>query len=136
MSTTKKAAAKRGKKGETFSAERSYARLTTGAAVRIARELQEMTQVQLAEAADVPQSAISAIENNKEPLGIERAKKLALALRVHPAVLAFPDWEVRSVRVVRVRPDARMVTVRERQRPAVKGSRSTRVKRSDDAIHA
>ena len=35
---------------------------------------------------------ISAIENNRINLGVERAKVLARALNVHPAVLLFPGW--------------------------------------------
>lgn len=42
----------------------------------------------------MPQSTISAIENDTINLGIERAKTLALALQCHPAVLVFPGWDV------------------------------------------
>ena len=47
-----------------------------------------------ARGAVVPQSTISAIENDRVSLGVERAKTLARALRCHPAVLVFPGWEV------------------------------------------
>lgn len=40
----------------------------------------------------MPQSTISAIENDTINRGIERAK--TLALRCHPAVLVFPGWDV------------------------------------------
>lgn len=40
----------------------------------------------------MPQSTISAIENDTINLGIERAK--TLALQCHPAVLVFPAWDV------------------------------------------
>ncbi len=56
--------------------------------------LQEMSQLELAKAADIPQSAISAIENDRVPLGIERAERLARALCVHPSVLVWPQWEI------------------------------------------
>jgi transcriptional regulator with XRE-family HTH domain len=69
-------------------------RLSPGESVRIMRELQELSQNQLAEAAGIPQSTISAIERERVNLGVERAKVLARALRCHPAVLVFPGWDV------------------------------------------
>ena len=68
--------------------------VTTGDSVRILRELQEMSQNHLATATGIPQSTISAIENNRVRPGVERAKVLARALRCHPAVLVFPGWDV------------------------------------------
>jgi transcriptional regulator with XRE-family HTH domain len=68
--------------------------VTVGESVRILRELQEMSQNQLATATGIPQSTISAIENGRVRLGVERAKVLARALRCHPAVLVFPGWDV------------------------------------------
>lgn len=70
------------------------AEVSVGEAVRIVRELQELSQNQLAEASGIPQSTISAIENNRVKLGVERAKVLARVLRVHPSVLVFPGWEL------------------------------------------
>jgi transcriptional regulator with XRE-family HTH domain len=61
--------------------------------VRIIRELQEMSQNELAAASGIPQSTISAIENGRVNLGVERAKLLARALCCHPAVLVFPSWD-------------------------------------------
>lgn len=68
--------------------------VTVGESVRIIRELQEMSQNDLAKATGIPQSTISAIENNRINLGIERAKVIARALKCHPAVLVFPGWDV------------------------------------------
>ena len=68
--------------------------VTVGESVRILRELQEMSQNQLATATGIPQSTISAIENGRVRLGVDRAKVLARALRCHPAVLVFPGWDV------------------------------------------
>ena len=62
--------------------------------VRIIRELQGLSQNQLAELSGVPQATLSAIENDRVRLGVERAKVLARALRCHPAVLVFPGWQV------------------------------------------
>jgi DNA-binding XRE family transcriptional regulator len=49
------------------------ATVTVGESVRILRELQEMSQNQLAEASGIPQATISAIENDRVRLGVERA---------------------------------------------------------------
>jgi len=69
-------------------------RLTVGQQVRNVRELQEMTQGELAEASGVPQPTISSIEADRVSIGVERAEKLARALRVHPAVLLWPNgWD-------------------------------------------
>ncbi len=68
-------------------------RMTPGEMLQIVRKLQEMTQAALAAASGVPQPAISAIESGRQELGTDRARRLAAALRVHPAVLLFPDWD-------------------------------------------
>jgi transcriptional regulator with XRE-family HTH domain len=70
--------------------------LSVGDSVRIVRELQELSQNQLAELTSIPQSTISAIENDRVNLGVERAKVLARALQCHPAVLVFPGWEIEN----------------------------------------
>ncbi len=68
--------------------------VSVGQSVRIIRELQVLSQNSLAEITGIPQSTISAIENDRVKLGVERAKVLARALKCHPAVLVFPGWEV------------------------------------------
>jgi transcriptional regulator with XRE-family HTH domain len=68
--------------------------VSVGESVRILRELQGLSQNQLADLSGVPQATVSAIENDRVRLGVERAKVLARALRCHPAVLVFPGWEV------------------------------------------
>ena len=68
--------------------------VTVGESVRIIRELQELSQNELAELTSIPQSTLSAIENSRIKLGVERAKVLAIALNCHPAVLVFPCWEL------------------------------------------
>ena len=67
--------------------------VSVGESVRILRELQELSQSQLARLTGIPQATISAIENDRVRLGVERAKVLAKALKCHPGVLVFPDWE-------------------------------------------
>jgi transcriptional regulator with XRE-family HTH domain len=68
--------------------------VSVGASVRIIRELQEMSQNQLSHLTGIPQATISAIENDRVRLGVERAKILARALKCHPGVLVFPGWEL------------------------------------------
>lgn len=66
--------------------------MSAGESVRVLRELQEMSQADLAKATGIPQPTISGIESGKIKLGVERAKTLARALRCHPAVILFPGW--------------------------------------------
>ena len=68
--------------------------VSVGESVRIIRELQGFSQNQLAQITKIPQTTISAIENDRVRLGVERAKVLARALKCHPAVLVFPGWEI------------------------------------------
>jgi len=79
--------------GNQYAPARRHLKLTVGDSVRIARELNGLTQTELAKAAKLTQATVSAIEHNRSLLGVDRAKRLAAALRVHPAVLLFPDWE-------------------------------------------
>jgi transcriptional regulator with XRE-family HTH domain len=68
--------------------------VSVGESVRIIRELQELSQNQLAQLTGIPQASISAIENDRVRLGVERAKLLARALKCPPGVLVFPGWEL------------------------------------------
>jgi transcriptional regulator with XRE-family HTH domain len=68
-------------------------KVSVGESVRILRELQGLSQNQLAQHTGIPQATLSAIENDRVRLGVERAKVLARALKCHPAVLVFPGWE-------------------------------------------
>jgi transcriptional regulator with XRE-family HTH domain len=68
--------------------------VSIGDSVRIVRELQELSQNDLAQLTGIPQSTISAIERDRVNVGVERAKVLARALRCHPAVLVFPGWDI------------------------------------------
>lgn len=70
--------------------------VTPGESVRIIRELQGLTQTRLSEECGIPQTTISGIETGRINLGVERAKTLATALRVHPAVPVFPGGQLES----------------------------------------
>ncbi len=81
-----------------LAASKRLTSLSVGQSVRVMRELQELTQIQLSNLTALPQGTISAIENDKVALGVERAKVLARALKCHPAVLVFPGWQVKNSR--------------------------------------
>jgi DNA-binding XRE family transcriptional regulator len=70
--------------------------LTPGKALKIYRELQSLSQSDLAEKSGLKQATISALEHDRITLGLDRAKALARALKVHPSALAFPDWRNES----------------------------------------
>ncbi len=77
-----------------FVPAKKYGKLTPGKALKIYRELQGLTQLQLAEKTGLKQATISSLEHNRIVMGVDRAKVLAHALKVHPAVLAFADWDM------------------------------------------
>jgi len=83
-----------GAKMSDFRKAKKRVEVSVGESVRIVRELQELSQNELAAESGIPQSTISAIENDRVNLGVERAKVLARVLRVHPSVLVFPGWDV------------------------------------------
>ena len=77
-----------------FRPAKRRAEVSIDESVRIVRELQGFSQNELARLSGIHQSTLSAIENDRVRLGVERAKVLARALRCHPAVLVFPGWEL------------------------------------------
>ncbi len=79
---------------KTFRPARKRVEVSVGESVRILRELQELSQSQLSALTGISQATLSAIENGRVNLGVERAKVLAQTLKCHPAVLVFPGWEV------------------------------------------
>lgn len=70
--------------------------ITPGDSVRVAREMLGWSQNKLAEASGIPQSTISGIESNRIAVGVERAKKLATVLGIHPSVIVFPQWQLKK----------------------------------------
>ena len=79
---------------KTYRKARRHVDVSVGESVRVLRELQGLSQNELSTRTGIPQSTLSAIENDRVNLGVERAKVLARALRCHPAVLVFPGWVV------------------------------------------
>ena len=72
-------------------------KMTPGEMLKTLRELQELSQSELAELSGMSQSNISALESDTRQIGRERALTLAIALKVHPAVILFPDFDLQSV---------------------------------------
>lgn len=82
---------------EDFKKASVHCSLTPGEALRAIRELQGLSQKGLSAITGISQPNLSALENNTRQFGRERALILAKALRVHPAVLLFPDFDIRNV---------------------------------------
>jgi transcriptional regulator with XRE-family HTH domain len=82
-----------GREMKEFRPAKKRIEVSVGESVRIVRELQGLSQNQLAELTGISQATLSAIENGRVSLGVERAKVLAKALKCHPAVLVFPGWD-------------------------------------------
>ena len=72
-------------------------KMSPGEMLRTLRELQGLSQSDLAELAGMSQSNISALESGTRQIGRERALVLAKALKVHPAVILFPDFDIKEV---------------------------------------
>lgn len=76
-----------------FVSAKVRASVTPGKALKMIRELQGLSQNELATISGIAQSNISALENESCQLGRDRAIALADALSVHPSVLLFPDYQ-------------------------------------------
>jgi len=83
-----------------FKKAKKTVEISIGKSVRILRELQALSQNDLALLSGIPQSTLSAIEHDKVKIGIERAKVLARALKCHPAAIVFPGWNIKQELVV------------------------------------
>ena len=81
----------------TFEKAKEHETITPGDALKMIRELQGLSQNDLAQLTNMNQSNISAIENGSRQMGRERAMALAKAVHVHPAVLLFPDFDMVDV---------------------------------------
>ena len=72
-----------------FRRTRTRVRVSVGESVRIIRELQGHSQNELSELTGIPQSTISAVENDRVNLGVERAKVIARASSATPRSSCF-----------------------------------------------
>lgn len=71
--------------------------ISPGEMLKTLRELQGLSQKELSKMTGIPQSNLSALETGARQVGRERAVVLARALRVHPSVILFPDFDVSEV---------------------------------------
>lgn len=71
--------------------------MTPAEMLKTIRELQGLSQLDLAKLTGMTQSNISALETGSKNIGRERALVLAKALKVHPAVILFPDFDIEQV---------------------------------------
>ena len=67
--------------------------MTPGQMLATLRQLQELTQAELAKRAKMTQANISSMESDRQQIGRGRALALAKALKVHPAIIMFPEYE-------------------------------------------
>ncbi len=84
---------------KSYRAAKRRIEVSVGESVRIIRDLQGLSQNRPAELTGIPRATISAIENGRVRLGVERAKVLARALKCHAAVLVFPGWDLTETSV-------------------------------------
>ncbi|MFH0798671.1 MAG: helix-turn-helix transcriptional regulator [Pseudomonadota bacterium] len=68
--------------------------LTPGEMLATLRNLQGLTQSKLARLSGMTQANISSMESGRQQIGRDRAVALAKALKVHPAVIMFPNYQV------------------------------------------
>ncbi len=72
-------------------------RMTPAEMLKTIRELQGLSQLDLAKLTGMTQSNISALETGAKNIGRDRALVFAKALKVHPAVILFPDFDIAEV---------------------------------------
>jgi len=84
-------------KKKDFRRARVNIKITPGEMLKTLRELKNFSQSRLAELSGISQPNISALENSARRIGRERAIVLAKALKVHPAVILFPDFDITEV---------------------------------------
>jgi transcriptional regulator with XRE-family HTH domain len=76
-----------------YAPARRLVMLTPGEMLKTIRELQGFTQSELSRRSGIAQPSISAFEKGRLEMGLKTVRILADALSVHPAVIAFPDWD-------------------------------------------
>lgn len=79
---------------KTFRISEDSLQMTPGEMLETIRELQGLTQSKLAKMTGISQSNISALEKGTQQMGRDRVITLAKALKVHPAVIMFPNYHV------------------------------------------
>ena len=80
-----------------FVPAKPHARLTTGEAILMLRELKGWTQAELAKRTGISAPNISLLENNRVEIGKKRSEQLAKAFEIHPAIIMFPEYEAKEI---------------------------------------
>ncbi|MCI0614065.1 helix-turn-helix domain-containing protein [bacterium] len=86
----------RSSKKSDFVPAKRHAALTTGEVIRMLRELKGWTQRELAERCGISVTNLSLLERERVDIGKKRAERIAKAFGVHPAIIMFPEHEVRE----------------------------------------
>lgn len=81
-----------------FISAKTHAILSTGEVIRMLREMKGWTQAELARRSGISVTNISLLENEKVEIGKRRAKQLATAFDVHPAIIMFPEYEAKEIK--------------------------------------
>jgi len=88
------------KKRKNFVSADSHASLSTGEVLKMLRELKGWTQKELAGKCGITVTNLSLLENDKIDIGKRRAEQLAKAIKIHPAIIMFPEYEAIEIRKV------------------------------------
>lgn len=80
-----------------FVPAKPHIKLTTGAVIKMLRELKGWTQAELAKRSGITSTNISLLENERVEIGKKRAEQLARAFGVHPAIIMFPEYEGKEI---------------------------------------
>ena len=83
-------------KKKDFVSGRDPITMTPGEMLATLRQLQGLTQSELADKTGMTQANISSMESGRQQIGRDRAITLAVALKVHPAVILFPNYQVKE----------------------------------------
>ncbi len=81
-----------------YVAAEAHASLTTGEVIKMLRELKGWTLKILAQRSGISITNLSLLENGKVDIGKKRAKQLAKAFDVHPAIIMFPEYEAIEIK--------------------------------------
>jgi ribosome-binding protein aMBF1 (putative translation factor) len=72
--------------------ETMHVKITPGQFIRRAREVRLISQAELARRSRIRQPTLSAIEHGRVAVGLERAKRIAAVLGLHPMTIVEPQW--------------------------------------------
>jgi transcriptional regulator with XRE-family HTH domain len=83
-----------------FIPAKQHVAMTTGEVIGMLRELKGWTQAELAARCGISPTNISLLENDRVDIGKKRAEQLARAFGIHPAIIMFPEYEGKEIKLV------------------------------------